>query len=110
MDYATPLATISRVTEYLGKPIPTTGRVKYAIGLEATLYELAQQRTEWLMKLHNAENQLLYPKDKEMTELDRKTRLNGSVSLIRRDYDFLVALEEMAKARLDFIKLLLTKE
>ena len=102
----TPNEIIAKAGAYLRQPL--IGNIKeQLIGLEALRFELAERRTQQLQLLHEKENQMLFPKDKDFTELDRKIRLNASVAVIRRDYEMLTKIEELIKERLEFgIKLL----
>lgn len=68
--------------------------------LEKLRYELAETTVDWLRKLHEARAQMLRPKDKDMTELDRKTLLDSSVAVIERDYEFLLRLEGIVRDRI----------
>lgn len=105
MDYVTPSEIISKVGQYLQETI-TVDNVKE---LEKLRFELAEKKNEWLQKLHERENQMLHPKDKELTELDRKTMLNASVAVIRRDYEFLRDLDRIVEQRIELFKVLTNK-
>ncbi len=104
MDYQPPQKLYADISRYLGEPLPSDLKALQAhlIGLESTRLQLAKSRSEWLRMLHEKENQMLYPKDKEKTELDRKTMLNASVANIRQDYEFMTRLEELVDSRLSF--------
>ena len=102
MDYVTPSEIISKVGQYLQETL-TVDNVKE---LEKLRFELAEKKNEWLQKLHERENQMLHPKDKELTELDRKTMLNASVAVIRRDYEFLKDLDRIVEQRIELFKIL----
>jgi hypothetical protein len=110
MEYKPPLEIIGKVATFLGSPLPYANRddlKAHLVGLEALGMELAKTRTDWLKTLHEAENNVLYPKDKDFTELDRRVRLQAAVAEIKRDYDYLVALEELTARRLELGRLLL---
>ena len=110
MEYTSPLSTIKKVAEYLGEPMPSDSKALRAhlIGLEATRYEVAEKRSDWLRMLHEKERQMLHPKDSSFTEMDRKIMLHASTALIRRDYEFLCSLEKLTEQRLELGKLYLT--
>ena len=82
--------------------------VDHLLGLEACRYDLAQKVAEWHMLLADKKRQALRPKDKEYTELDRTVLLDADISIIRKDYEFLVKLDELVKDRLELGKVLLT--
>jgi hypothetical protein len=108
--YNPPTPIIKRVGIYMSVAMPM-GREKirdHLQGLEATRYELAKVRCDWLQMLHEKKNQMLHPKDKDLTELDRKTMVNASVAVIERDYEFLCKLEELVKDRIELGKIFLT--
>jgi hypothetical protein len=69
--------------------------------LEAIRYELSYTRCEWLEKLLRERERARMPKEKDYTELDRKTMLGASTSVIESDYNFLVALEGIVKERIE---------
>lgn len=110
MDYKPPLKIVGKVATFLGQELPyqnTADLRAHLVGLETLGAELAKIRTDWLKTLHEAENSVLYPKDKDFTELDRRVRLQAAVAEIRRDYDYLVALEGLSARRLELgLKLL----
>lgn len=105
----TPNEIIAKVGTYLRQPLEGDIRAQL-VGLESLRFELAEVRTDQLQLLHEKENQMLFPKDKDFTELDRKVRLNASVVVVRKDYELLLKLEELIKERLEFgVKLLDTE-
>lgn len=52
-------------------------------------YDLAVSLVDWQELLANKKRQVLWPKDKELTEMDRKIRLDADISQIERDYSLL---------------------
>ena len=108
--YESPTEIMRKVGEFLREPLSLDIPVLQGqlTGLEALRYDLADKRTQWYQTLAEKKNQMLYPKDKEKTELDRKVMLNASVALIEKDYLFLVALEELIQERLQLGKQLLS--
>lgn len=110
MEYQGPNDIIRRVGAFLSVPIPETTQeqIDHLIALEACRHDLAKATVEWHMLLINKRRQVLHPKDKDLTELDRNVMLEANVSVIRADHDFLARLEELVKDRIDICKLLLT--
>lgn len=111
-DYQPPTEVIKRVGIYLkvtmpGGPGPRK-LITHLQGLEATQYRLAEAVVDWHKLLNEKKSQMLYPKDKDYSEMDRKIMLNASVAIIKRDYEFLVKLQELVRDRIDFGKSLLT--
>lgn len=72
--------------------------------LRSLRVELAEAVAEARQKLLEKRRQMLWPKDKDMTELDRKTRLDGDVAQYERDYLFLAELQDIAKEKLELFK------
>lgn len=112
MNYEPPIQAIRDISEYLQQPIPDdnldNGLEEHLRGLESTLYKLAEVKADWHKMLSEKKSQMLHPKDKDLTELDRTIMLNASVAVIQRDYDFLCRVEELADQRIDIIQMLLT--
>ena len=110
MEYQSPTEIIRRVGVYLSAVMPTDQKklVDELVGLEACRFELAKMTAEWHMLLADKKRQVLHPKDKDLTELDRNVMLDANVSVIRSDYEFLVKLEELVKDRIELGKVLLT--
>lgn len=101
MEY-TPNEVIGKVGALLQEDI----NEENILQLEKLQFELAQARTQTMQYLYEKESQMLYPKGKEVTELDRKISLNASVSVIRRDYEMLQSLEKLVVQRIElFIQL-----
>lgn len=110
MEYQPPTEIIRRVGAYMSVAMPTGQKklIDELVSLEACRYELAKYVTEWHMLLTNKRRQVLHPKDKDFTELDRTVMMDANVSVIRQDYEFLVKLEELVRDRIELGKLLLT--
>jgi len=64
-------------------------------------------RVERYMKLCKAREQYRHPKDKELTDFDRKTMLEAAVSELQADYELAKGLEELVSERVDLLKLLM---
>jgi hypothetical protein len=103
---------ISEVGELLRVPLPRAQEdlEAHVIGLEALRYDLAEATSNSLQMLYQKRKQMLWPKDaeKNLTELDRTTRLNGDVAILERDYQFLSRLEALVDSRLSLALLFLT--
>lgn len=110
MDYQSPTEIIKRVGLYLGAAMPIEKKrlIEHLQGLEATRFELAKAAAEWHQELAERKNQVLHPKDPQMTELDRTTMLDAHVAVVRKDYELLCKLEELVKDRIELGKQLLT--
>lgn len=109
MDYHPPTEIISKIGAFLREPLPSTKNdLKDAlIGLEGLRMELLDARVNWQMMLAEKRAQYLMPKDKDWTELDRKTRLNAQLANIERDTEFLLGLEKLVTERIQLGKILL---
>lgn len=63
------------------------------LGIQPLRLELSKEVVDLGQKLAERKRQVLWPKDKEMTELDRKIRLDADVAQLERDYEFLLKVE-----------------
>ena len=102
--YESPSEVIHSCAKYLGEPLPDRNPelLEHLKGLEACRLKLAEAKVDWHKLLHEKESQMLHPKDAMFTEMDRKVMLNASVAVIRRDYDYLVTIEQLIAERLSF--------
>lgn len=82
---------VGKLQPYMGNP------GKNIIKIHTLRWELAEARAEALEVLQNKRKQMLWPKDKDLTELDRKTRMDGDCAPYQKNYEFLIALEEIIK-------------
>lgn len=110
--YESPTELLKRIGELL-QPLVFEGGLEQQSQLEM-MEALARRRNELLDALHElllarvraqqelseTASRVLFPKDKELTELDRKTRLDASVAHIQHDVDLLSGLEELIWLRL----------
>jgi hypothetical protein len=103
---------ISTVGAILRLPLPRAQEdlEAHIIELEAHRFDLAQATVDALKLLYEKRKQMLWPKDaeKNLTELDRTTRLNGDVAILERDYQFLLRIESLVEARLGLAMMLLS--
>lgn len=78
-----------------------------AFNLEAVREPLMSLRIERYKDLCVKREQYRHPKDKNLTDLDRKTMLEAAVADAVADYETVRGLEELVKERVDLIKLLI---
>lgn len=97
-----PLELYGRVGAILRESLPVDlNQLKTHLrALELLRMDVLEHRVDWGQKVAEKSAQMLYPKDKEKTELDRKTMLNASVADLQRDYEFLKGLETLVAERL----------
>jgi hypothetical protein len=107
MDDLPPI--VNKLRPFLSKELPKASSAlrQHLTGLECLRYALAEARVNAHQSLLEKRRQVLWPKDKDMTELDRKTRLDGDVAVYEKNYQFLVQLEEIVRDRLELGKLLI---
>lgn len=101
------LDIVSKVGALLREPLKPGPIEPKLVALEPLQFELLEVRVDWQMLLSEKKNQYLHPKDKDMTELDRRTQLNASLANIERDCEFLVGLEKLVEQRIELGKALL---
>jgi hypothetical protein len=101
---------IEKFQPFLSFPIPAENLREHAIGLEGLRYELLSQKVQARLILQEKRRQMLWPKDKDMTELDRKTRMDADCAGYEKDYELLLGLEEIVKDRLELIKAMLPSD
>lgn len=88
MDYTEP-KIISKLSPLLQADKPDLDKI---ISLR---YELAVAVADWNKLLAEKRRQMLWPKDKELTEMDRKIRLDADIAQIERDYKLLELIWEI---------------
>jgi hypothetical protein len=98
---------VNKLRPFLSTPLPLLqpNLRQHLVGLDCLRLALAEARVDALSELQTKRKQMLWPKDKDMTELDRTTRLNGDVSVYEKNWQFLVQLEEIVKDQLELGKL-----
>jgi hypothetical protein len=103
---------ITTVGALLRQPLPRAQEdlEAHVIELEACRFDLAEATVNSLQLLYQKRKQMLWPKDaeKNLTELDRTTRLNGDVAILERDYAFLLRIEALIEGRLNLALVFLT--
>jgi len=90
---------------YLSVPMPMDDVWPHIRGLEGLRYELLSHKVRVLHELYESRGRALYPKSKEVTDLDRKVYLEGMTAELEMDYEFLRGLEEIIKDRIELAKL-----
>lgn len=110
MDYQAPTELIKKVGKFLGRELPEekTALINHIKGLEALRYELAEATAEQHRIVVDMRRKMLHPKDKEFTELDRNVMLDAHVSVLKKDLEFLLSLQEIIRDRIELAKVLLT--
>ena len=110
MDYTTPTSIISSVGDLLRKRLPSEKQalIEHIAELEALRYPLAEEVVKQHKIVAEVKRQMLHPKDKEFTELDRNVMLDAHIAVIRRDYELLVKLDELIRDRMELTKTILT--
>jgi hypothetical protein len=106
MEYEQP-SIIIKVGALLREPIDLDNLVEPLLELERLRYEVVEQKAEWLALLYQKRSQMLWPKTKEKTELDRKTVMDASVAVIEKDYQLLCDVDSLIRERLTVVRLLL---
>ena len=94
---------IAEVGKLLREALPTGGEDAevHILELDALRYPLAEAVTNTMRMLYEKRKQLLWPKDKDVTELDRSIRLNADMAPIERDFALLQKLEVLLKDRIE---------
>lgn len=100
---------IARVGAYLRQPlsIHKSELIKALTALESLRIDLLEVSVDWQEMLAEKKAQYLMPKDKDWTELDRKTRLNAQLANIERDAEFLAGLQVIVQERIKLGSILL---
>lgn len=88
-------------------PIDDENLESHIIELNSYQYDLAVATSDIQRLLYEKRKQALWPKDKELTELDRKTRLDADTAPIERNYELLSKLEVLVAQRLQICMQLL---
>ena len=69
--------------------------------LDALRYDVAEATADTLRLLYEKRKHVLWPKDKDVTELDRSVRLNADIAPIERDFALLQKIEVLIKDRIE---------
>lgn len=82
--------------------LAVTPEPKVSLVLERLREPLLMLRTAKYVELTKAKEQMRHPKDKDLTDWDRKTMNDAMVAELQAEYDYLVGLEELVKERINF--------
>jgi len=92
------LMSIEKLRPYLSNQwVPTLEDIYELQGLRLELAEKIKKAHEELLLKRR---QVLYPKDKDLTELDRKVRMEGDIAKYEADYLFLLKVYEIVKDKI----------
>lgn len=96
-----------RVGDYITDPLQKKieGIVKQLDAADALRYELALTKCTMKVILNGRRMAVLRPKDKMVTDLDRKIEVEGATAQIEADYEFLCTLENIMAERLELGRL-----
>lgn len=100
MEYKEP-AIIKEAVSLLRLRIPPDDESieSHIIDISAIQSDVAIATSDALKLLHEKRKQLLWPKDKDTTELDRKTKLDADTAPLQRDFELLIRIEELLRQR-----------
>lgn len=100
MEYTEP-PVIKEATTLLRVKIPSDDESieSHIVDIASIQGEVAMATADSLKLLLEKRKQLLWPKDKDTTELDRKTRLDADTAPLQRDYELLIRIEELLRQR-----------
>ena len=70
--------------------------------LEHNREPLLKLRTDKYVELTNAREKCRHPKDKDLTDWDRRVMNDAMVATLQAEYDYLLGLEELVKERINF--------
>ena len=70
--------------------------------LEMLREPLLKLRTEKYAELTTAREKCRHPKDKDLTDWDRRVMNDAMVAELQAEYDYLLGLEELVKERINF--------
>jgi len=82
--------------------LAVTPEPKVSLVLERLREPLLKLRVDKYVELTKAKEQMRHPKDKDLTDWDRKTMNDAMVAELQSEYDYLVGLEELVKERINF--------
>lgn len=68
--------------------------------LEVLRQSLLNMRVEKYIELAQSREKCRHPKDKDLTDWDRRVMNDAMVAELQAEYDYLVGLEELVKERL----------
>lgn len=89
---------LERIEELLIETTPPN----MVVELEALRQPLLKLRTDKYVELTNAREKCRHPKDKDLTDWDRRVMNDSMVATLQAEYDYLLGLEELVKERINF--------
>ena len=89
---------IERIEELLIETTPPN----MVVELEALRQPLLSARVDKYVELTNAREKCRHPKDKDLTDWDRRVMNDAMVATLQAEYDYLLGLEELVKERINF--------
>ena len=99
MDYKSPTELLRQAGVALRLPLE-----KDSLGeLDAVRLPLAEAVADWHLKLAESKRQMLHPKDKDFTELDRNIMLDAHVGVVRKDYEMLQRVDQLVEQKISLI-------
>lgn len=76
---------------------------------ERAYVRAVEARVEAHAELQNARLRYLHPKDKDMTDFDRKVQLEANTSDLQAEYELLAGIEKALEQRISVIQTLLVQ-
>lgn len=82
--------------------LAVTPEPKVSLVLERLREPLLRLRTDKYVELTKAREKCRHPKDKDLTDWDRKVMNDAMVAELQAEYDYLLGLELLVKERIGF--------
>lgn len=92
------MTDLERIQELLTKG---AGKDQFA-ELEHVREPLLKLRIDKYVELTKAREKCRHPKDKDLTDWDRRVMNDAMVAELQAEYDYLLGLEELVKERINF--------
>lgn len=92
------MSTLKAVQGVL-EDVPGEYQIKGLLGIREPLLKL---RVDKYVELTQAREKCRHPKDKELTDWDRRVMNDAMVAELQAEYDYLLGLEELVKERINF--------
>ena len=92
------MTDLERIQDLLVETTPSNMRVE----LETLREPLLKLRVDKYVELTKAKEQMRHPKDKDLTDWDRRVMNDAMVAELQAEYDYLLGLEELVKERINF--------
>ena len=88
--------------ERIQKALGAATERELALPLEGVREPLLKLRVDKYVELTQAREKVRHPKDKDLTDWDRKVMNDARVAELQAEYDYLLGLEELVKERINF--------